>query len=94
VDHVRLKGWPTGAAVRRGFDPPVPVDRRDCSSTVSPVEDLEGRRGKGKRTKIKLPDRIAALIHLGKVHGMFKNETTLNGGRSFHAVLSSTEAAL
>ena len=44
------------------------------------VEDVETKRGRGIRTRIKLADRVAALRLLGMTHGMFKQDVSLNGG--------------
>lgn len=57
------------------------------------VEDLVKPR-EGTRTKIKLPDRIAALKLLGQVHGLFADNVKLNGGNPIPVVLSSAEAKL
>ena len=62
---------------------------QECS-----IDDIETKRGRGKRTKIKLTDRISALKLLGVQHGMFKTETTLNGGRPIPVVLSHAEQQL
>ena len=62
---------------------------QECS-----VDDIETKRGRGKRTKIKLADRIAALKLLGQLHGMFKNDMTLNGGKAIPVVLSQAEQQL
>jgi hypothetical protein len=50
--------------------------------------------GPGKRTKIKLSDRISALKLIGQQHGMFKSETTVNGGTPIPVVLSPAEQLL
>ena len=52
------------------------------------------KRGQGKRTKIKLTDRISALKLIGQQHGMFKSETTVNGGTPIPVVLSAAEQLL
>jgi hypothetical protein len=62
---------------------------QECS-----VDDIETKRGRGNRTKIKLTDRIAALELLGQLHGMFKSDMALNGGRPIPVVLSQAEQQL
>jgi Terminase small subunit len=58
------------------------------------VEDIASGARQGKRTRIKLPDRIAALKLLGTHHGMFATDVKLNGGLPIPVVLSTAEAAL
>ena len=58
------------------------------------IDDIETKLGRGKRTKIKLADRIAALKLLGQLHGMFKQDVMLNGGRPIPVVLSQAEQLL
>jgi hypothetical protein len=61
------------------------------------VEDIDTGPRKGKRTKIKMADRINAMKLIGmQVHGMFqtKGDTTLNGGRPIQIVLSQAEQKL
>ena len=89
ADYMQLDktGQPTIA-----FDSATPAQMyalNECS-----VDDIETKRGRGKRTKIKLTDRIAALKLLGIQHGMFKAETALNGGRPIPVVLSEAEQLL
>ena len=48
----------------------------------------------GKRAKIKLTDRISAMKLIGQQHGMFKRETTVNGGTPIPVVLSPAEQLL
>jgi hypothetical protein len=62
---------------------------QECS-----VDDIETKRGRGKRTKIKLTDRISAMKLIGQQHGMFKSETTVNGGTPIPVVLSQAEQLL
>lgn len=59
------------------------------------VDDIETKRGKGKRTKIKLTDRISAMKLLGMQHGMFKQiDVNLKGTGPIQIVMSSAEAAV
>ncbi len=58
------------------------------------VEDIVSGQRQGKRTKVKLPDRISALKLLGQQHGMFKTDVRLNDGLPIPVVLSSAESAL
>ena len=89
ADYMQLDnaGQPTIA-----FDQASPAQMyalNECS-----VDDIETKRGRGKRTKIRLADRIAALKLLGQLHGLFKTETTLNGGMPIPIVLSQAEQQL
>jgi hypothetical protein len=89
ADYMQIDktGQPTIA-----FDTATPAQMyalQECS-----VDDIETKRGRGKRTKIKLLDRIAALELLGRLHGMFKNDMILKGGRAIPVVLSQTEQLL
>jgi hypothetical protein len=58
------------------------------------VDDIVAGPRQGKRTKVKLPDRIAALKLLGTHHGMFAQDVKLNGGAPIPVVLSSAESQL
>jgi hypothetical protein len=58
------------------------------------IDDIETKRGRGKRTKIKLTDRISAMKLIGQQHGMFKSKTTVNGGTPIPVVLSKAEQLL
>jgi hypothetical protein len=57
-------------------------------------DDIETKRGRGKRTKIKLTDRISAMKLIGQQHGMFKRETTVNRDTPIPVVLSQAEQQL
>jgi hypothetical protein len=59
---------------------------QECS-----VDDIETKRDRGKRTKIKLTDRISALKLIGHQHRMFKSEATVNGGTQIPVVLSPAQ---
>ena len=89
ADYMQLDktGQPTIA-----FDRATPAQM--YALNVCSVDDIETKRGSGKRTKIKLTDRISALKLLGMQHGMFKTETTLNGARPIPVVLSQAEQKL
>ena len=89
ADYMQLDnaGQPTIA-----FDQASPAQMyalNECS-----VDDIETKRGSGKRTKIKLTDRISALKLIGQQHGMFKSETTVNGDTPIPVVLSQAEQLL
>jgi len=89
ADYMQLDktGQPTIA-----FDRATPAQMyalNECS-----VDDIETKRGRGKRTKIKLTDRISALKLIGQQHGMFKSETTVNGNAPIPVVLSQAEQLL
>jgi hypothetical protein len=74
------------------FDSATPAQMyalQECS-----VDDIETRRGRGKRTKIKLTDRISALKLIGQQHGMFKTETAVNASTPIPVVLSPAEQLL
>ena len=58
------------------------------------VDDIETKRGRGKRSKIKLTDRISAMKLIGQQHGMFKSTTTVNGDAPIPVVLSPVEQLL
>jgi len=89
ADYMQLDktGQPTIA-----FDQASPAQMyalNECS-----VDDIETKRGRGKRTKIKLTDRISALKLIGQQHGMFKNDMTLSGGTPIPVALSEAEQLL
>ena len=89
ADYLQLDktGQPTIA-----FDRATPAQMyalNECS-----VDDIETKRGRGKRTKIKLTDRISAMKLIGQQHGMFKNETKVNGDAPIPVVLSQAEQLL
>jgi len=89
ADYMQLDktGQPTIA-----FDRVTPAQMyalNECS-----VDDIETKRGRGKRTKIKLTDRISAMKLIGQQHGMFKSETTVNGGTPIPVALSPAEQLL
>lgn len=58
------------------------------------IEDIVNGPNKGKRTKVKMVDRQAALAKLGQNLGMFKVDVKLNGGNPIPVVLSQAEAGL
>src|SRR5205085_1487462 len=62
---------------------------QECS-----VDDIETKRDRGKRTKIKLTDRISALKLIGHQHRMFKSEATVNGGTQIPVALSPAQQLL
>jgi hypothetical protein len=89
ADYMQLDktGQPTIA-----FDRATPAQMyalNECS-----VDDIETKRGRGKRTRIKLSDRISALKLIGQQHGLFKSETTVNGNTPIPVVLSEAEQLL
>jgi hypothetical protein len=89
ADYMQLDktGQPTIA-----FDQASPAQMyalNECS-----FDDIETKRGRGKRTTIKLTDRISAMKLIGQQHGMFKRETTVNGDAPIPVVLSQAEQLL
>jgi len=60
------------------------------------IEDIDQGPRKGKRTKIKMADRISALVKLGQHKGGFKQVSELHGanGGPVQVVLSQAEAAV
>ena len=89
-----MNGTWHGAPNRNRLMPALPASRPHDATTTVARKAACRRAMNCKRTKIKLTDRISALKLIGQQHGMFKSETTVNGGTPIPVVLSEAEQLL